>query len=206
MKFYEIRHNDSYTKVFAWAMGYGPLPDMPFLVGDLPERHKKFWELNPMPPGMEVGTGASKWPDFMGCGDSPPMYFVSERVLYALRSQGIEPLSATPMPIGINKSKKLREIPPPNYFVLRGVPGAEWDFAASGVPVDTQGKAILNPYPKNWPPPIQLKLSTWTGVKLFALSNFQEGQYTNLFCTEDIVNLAEKEKWTNVRFDPVLTT
>lgn len=110
------------------------------------------------------------------------------------------------MPIGLNKSKKLCEVPAPDYFVLRGVPGMEWDFPASGVPVDASGKAILNPYPKNWPPPVRLKLSTWTGAKLFALSNFQEGQYTNLFCTEEVVGLAKQEKWTNVRFEPVQTT
>ena len=202
MRIYKIIEGSPSTNGFAWASGYGPLPDMPFLVDSI-ERRKRFWELNPSPMGAKIDPGGYKWPDFMGCGHSPPMYFVSKRVLDAFRSQGIEPLSATPMPIGINKSKKLRDIPPPDYFVLRGVPGAEWDFTASGVPVDTHGKAILNPYPKNWPPPVHIKLSTWTGHQLFALSNFQEGQYTNLFCTENVVKLAEKEKWTNVRFDPV---
>jgi hypothetical protein len=32
-----------------------------------------------------------------------------------------------------------------------------------------------------------------------------EGPYTDLFCTDRVKELAEREGWTNVRFDPIIT-
>jgi hypothetical protein len=206
MKIYEIKHQAVDCAPFAWASGYGPLETVTFLSPIFLERRRKYWEVNPSPPGLKIDAGASKWPDFLGCGHPAPSYFVSDRVVHALQAINVDLLHLAEMPIATIGSKKLRVIPAPNYYILQAKPGIEWNFKASGLDVDSDGKPVMDASSKNWPPVINLKVKTWNGMDVFTFANWQVGLSTTLFCTERIVEIAKKEEWTNVRFDPVPTS
>ena len=77
------------------------------------------------------------------------------------------------------------------------------DFDAMSVNYDSSGQPVFesNKFMK----PIA-KLSTWNGKDLFSWNNWGNGLGLTLLCTERVVELAEKEKWTNVRFDPIPTS
>ena len=201
-RLFEISDNQSETKGFGWASGFGLLHSpMPFFHPlELP-RELRFAEVNPRPPGMVIDSGASKWPDFLGHGGGTPNYFVSEKVVEDMKSAGVPILRLTEMPVATINSKLLKDIPPPRYFVLEAAPGIEVDLAASGIPEDAEGKAVLNPLPKPWPPVLRLRRSSWNGTDLFTFSNL-EIRHTHI-CTERVVELAKTQGWTNCRFDPI---
>src|SRR5215203_5952041 len=74
--FYEITEDTSANKKFAFASGYGPLPQgMPFMHPKLLERMIQFWKVNPRPPGLSIEPGGKHWPDFLGHGSSGPPFF-----------------------------------------------------------------------------------------------------------------------------------
>ena len=174
---------------------------MPFLHPTQLERLREFWKVNPWPPGIYIETGRI-WPDFLGHGGGSPSFFVTERVLESMRTEGLTITRATEIPIGQIDSKALKDKPPPRYFVVETAPGIEVDFAATGIPTDAEGKPVLNPLPKPWPPVAwRLRLSSWNGADLFCYSNF--GGSLTLVCTEKVVELAKREGWTNCRFEPV---
>ncbi len=77
------------------------------------------------------------------------------------------------------------------------------DFAAMDVAMDASGKPV--PDPNKFRNPIA-KLSTWKGTDVFSWNNWGNGLGLTLLCTEKVVELAAKEKWTNVRFDPIATS
>ena len=110
-------------------------------------------------------------------------------------------LTETQFPVGKVKSRKLRCVPPPRYFACQWSGGIEVDWHATGVELDSKGLPIFG---LNIPPRVA-KLSTWNGDDIFSWTNWDVTHLTML-CTEKVVELAEKEKWTNVRFDPVLTS
>jgi hypothetical protein len=206
-KFFNITHASFDHRAFPWAYGYGPIDNMPFLHPLERERMDAFWKINPSPAGLEVGDGkcrARVWPDFLGCGGGPPRLFVSEEVVNSLTKETILPFRQTKMPVGRVLSKNLKAIPPPNYYVLEMLPGIETNWIKTGVPVDAQGKPILNPLPKPWPPFMTwMKLNTWNGADLFGWPTSDGWPSTRLLCTERIVEIAKRDKWTNVKFDPV---
>jgi hypothetical protein len=205
MTLYTIDHDQWSTKGFAWAAGYGPLPEMPFIHPTYMKSKKAYWAVNPEPPGLSIDPGGRKWPDLLGNGHSPPMFFVSERVLNDLRSIDAPIARATEMPIAEINAKALRNKPAPRYFVIETYPGIEVDLAATGFPVDANGKAILDPPPKPWPSPLKHSRETWNGADLFDYRHFgpTDGPYINLLCSERVKQLAEENKWTNVRFKPI---
>ena len=163
---------------------------MPFLHPTQLERLREFWKVNPWPPGIYIETGRI-WPDFLGHGGGSPSFFVTERVLESMRTEGLTITRATEIPIGQIDSKALKDKPPPRYFVVETAPGIEVDFAATGIPTDAEGKPVLNPLPKPWPPVAwRLRLSSWNGADLFCYSNF--GGSLTLVCTEKVVELAKR--------------
>jgi len=208
IRFFRIQDASSSTKSYAWAAGFGLLETpMPFLHPNQLARAVEFGKKNPRSPGLYIedydyGPKARKWPDFLGHGGvTSPSHFVSETVIEDLRANGAPIARVTEMPIAEIQATGLRSIPPPKYFALETVPGIEVDFAASGIPTDSEGKPILNPLPKPWPPIWRLKASSWNGADLFSYSNY--GGPLTLICTEKIVELAHKQRWSNCRFEPI---
>jgi hypothetical protein len=193
------------TKGFAWAGGYGPLESMPFLHPKFMERRLAYWKVNPEPPGLSIDPGGRKWPDFLGNGHSPPMFFVSERVVSDFQNIDVPIARVTEMPIAEINAKALKSKPAPKYFVIETIPGIEVDWEATGFKLDASGNPILNPPPNPWPSPYRYRLKSWNGTDLFAYRHFgpADGPYIDMFCTERVKELAEKEGWTNVRFKPL---
>ena len=203
---YQLDHNQWDTKGFAWAGGFGPLPGgMPFLHPTELKMSNAFWHMNPMPPGVTIDRGARAWPDLLGHGGGSPSFFASERVLNDLRSIDAPIARVTEMPIAEINARALKSKPAPRYFVIETIPGIEVDLIATGFRVDAAGRAILDPPPKPSPWPYRYRASSWNGTDLFAYRHFgpTNGPYTDLFCTERVKELAEREGWTNVRFKPL---
>lgn len=203
MSFYAIRYENE--PGMAWAGGYGPIDDLWFLRPPFLASKLRFWEVNPKPPGIHIDSGGRHWPDILGCGSSPPLFFVSDRVVNSLRAINATMGRVTEMPMAEIKAKALKSKPAPKYYVIETIPCIEVDLVATGFKLDVHGKAIVNPPPKPWPSPYRYRLDTWNGADLFAYRNFgpTEGPYTEMFCTERVKELAEKERWTNVLFEPL---
>lgn len=201
MKIYEI--HDAEAEGFAYAQGYGELAHpIPFLVGERLDRRREFWKINPRPPGLFIENKGSKWGDFMLCGSGLPSMVIGERVITAIKQLRHEIMTETEFPIGAIGNKKLKTIPPPRYYAVQWVGGIEVDWRATGVEHDDAGNPIivLGKVPNR-----VAKLSTWNGADIFSWTNWDSTHLTML-CTERVVELSEKEKWTNVRFDPVPTS
>lgn len=209
MNLYELREDTIGQGGFVYASGYGPIKNgMPFLHPISLERRQAFWKVNPQKPGLYIDDRGFKWPDLLANGHSPPMFFAGEKIVNGLLSIGAPVSRTTEMPIAeiLSKSKKLKAVSPPRYFVVETTPGIEVDFEASGFHVDENGRPILNPYPKP-APKLVFRADTWNGSDLFAYKHFgpTDGPYTQLFCTEKVKELAEKEGWTNIAFQPLET-
>jgi hypothetical protein len=159
----------------------------------------KSWEINPRKPGIHIDTVGVKWPDILGNGAGHPHEFHSTKVLSTFQKNNISLATVTEIPIAVIRSKRLKNIPPPEYYVLEAPFGIECD--TSGSDFDVNGKPIKSTGEYE----LVLKLSTWNGSDLMArptVSNVKQPWY-NLICTERIKELAKKDGWTNVRFDPV---
>src|SRR5690606_37894513 len=121
------------------------------------------WKINPTSPGLIIDPGGNKWPDLLGHGGGSPSFFISDRVLESLRSIGAPIGRVTEMPIAEINAKLLKTKPAPKYFVVETQPGIEVDFAASNIPTHSEGKPILTPLPKPWPPLIKVRADSWNG-------------------------------------------
>lgn len=196
-KIYSIR--SACAKGFAYASGYGPFKGMAFFE-NLPslvrERKKEAWDVYPMKPGLEIDEEGTKWPDVLHCGNPPPSEFFSGKVVDSLRANEIHSIRVTEVPVGNVGSSKLREIPHPAYHALEAEPGISIDYAASGIPLDKDGKPEL---PRGKSVVVHLDPLTWTGADIFKCSNWQRGGM-DLLCTERVKKIAEQEGWTNVEF------
>ena len=185
---------------FPYAHGFGKLEvPMPLLNGKLRELSEQFWRLHRRKAGIYTGESGSKWGDFMECAFAPPSTFITDRVLEALRKERGRVLTETEFPIAEVKSKKLRCVPPPRYFAVQWEAGIEPDWRAMEVPHDDQGRPITT-RPVGT---LIAKSSTWNGADIFSWHGW--GNNLPMLCTEKIVELAKKEKWTNCEFKPVIT-
>lgn len=208
-KFYKLSDASSDTRGFAWCPGYGPIDSMPFLTDEYIERQRQFWEVNKSRPlGMLVDDGnpwakAKKWPDFLGHGGGIPSFFVSEKVVETLNREAISYFRLTEIPVGEIDSKGLKEQEPPKYYVLEVEPGLHLNYEASMVPLDEQGAPQFQLRPSHFGVWNIGRLETWNGSDLFAWEGFPAKILSNLLCTERIIEIAKKYKWTNVKFDPV---
>jgi hypothetical protein len=201
MKIFRIRAANMNERKWAYAAGWGPLDGpMPFLNPVEMERKIAFWKVNPRPPGLIIhDTPASLWPDFLGNGGSPPIYFVSRKVLESLDRVGIPYARATPIPVAEIRAKKLRGVPPPDYYVLEAERGIQFHFERMGVPHDGKGKSLAPP--SKWPREEIFAESSWNGQHLFGYpATAYMGPTTLLHCTECLVDLAKAQNWTNVEF------
>ena len=208
MKLYSMFEGGYRPGGYAFASGYGPIDDLWFLNAKFLDRRRAYWKVNPEPPGLSIEPNAKSWPDFLGNGHSPPMFFVSERVVESLLRFGASLGRRTEMPIAEINAKALKSKPPPRYFVVETIPGLEVDLVATGFKLDAVGKAIVTPPPNPWPTPYHYRASSWNGSDLFSYRHFgpTDGPYTEMFCAERVKDLAQGEGWTNVRFVPLATT
>lgn len=202
MNIYTFKTGDS--SKYAYASGYRPFEGMSFF-DDFPEHLKnsriRSWEVNQGEPGMQIGDTGSRWPDLMECGNPPPSFVFSRKILASLESHGILPRRITPIPIGEIQSEKLKSVPHPDYFVIEALPGIEVDYAASGYVVDSDGLPDLNSPPLLPMPIPRYDPQTWTGADLFCQSNARHGPcHLTLLCTERVKEIALQDRWTNVSF------
>lgn len=202
MNFFDIGFENK--SGMAWAAGYGPIDDLWFIHPTSLKSKMQSWKLYPEKPGLHISSGGKHWPDILGCGDSPPGFFISDRVIESLRSIAAPMGRVTEMPIVEINAKALKNKPAPKYYVVETIPGIEVDLEATGFKLDRQGKPILNPPPNPWPT-YRYRLDSWNGEDLFAYRHFgpTDGPYVDMFCTERVKELAEREGWTNVRFKPL---
>ena len=201
MKIYFMTPGD--RQKWAWAGGWGPFADqIPFLHPIEIESKLAFWKVNPMAPGIHIDeTPAWAWPDFLGSGGAPPNFFVSRKVLESLLSEGIRYARATPIPVAVVNARRLKDVPPPEYFVLEAEQGIRFNFQAMGVPHDRHGKALVPA--SQWPKARIFDAASWNGLDLFAYPEVLfKGPNKILHCTERVVELAKRDGWTNIRFLP----
>ncbi|MGC4013485.1 MAG: hypothetical protein QM755_03045 [Luteolibacter sp.] len=200
MTFYRIGVAETSPNRYAWASGYGPVEFMPFLDSfseEIRESKWAFWKLNETHPGFNIDPGGREWPDLLGCGGGPPMHFFSERMLRDLQEEGIPFFRCTELPMGRNSSKRLQQIPPPNYFVLEAEPSMT--IRSVPVPIEPQ-VAARNETPPRWLLPYRTfgDIGTWNGTDLFSPSHGKS--LVSLFCTERVRELAGRRGWINVAF------
>jgi hypothetical protein len=212
MNFYTIDAKSIGGPEYAWASGYGPnaedIDDIPFLK-ESPEVMKRnlrdFWEVSKRGPGIKLDTWGKKWPDVLGCGQGSPSFFASQKIVEDLRNTGVSLLRLTEMPLAPPLPKKLRDVPPPRYYVLEGIPGLEVAWSAMKIPSDGANKIDFSKgYPKPWPPvEWKVSLSSWSGFDLVSYINWQLPM--TLVCTDKIRDLAKARNWTNIAFRPLVT-
>lgn len=205
MNFYRIGCWEAAPRKYPWVAGFGPLSNMPFFEAApvFWESKKRFWQVNPRPPGLFFDSGGREWSDVVGCGGGPPGYFVSERLLRDIEEAGVPILRATEMPIVEIKGKRLQKLPPPRYFVLEAAPGIATAYEAMGIRIGEDGKPIWTSEDVKRRPPLLFKRASWDGSHLFS---FYGNMPMNVYCSQYVVDLAERKGWTNVDFEPVECT
>lgn len=208
MKIYKLS-SDTKGNGYVYASGYGPLPGgMPFLKSGFLSQMEKYWEINQQKPGLYIDPGRKKgWPDFLSNGHSPPMFFVSHRVVNSLNNIGIDPARLTAMPIAEIQGRGHRKNQPPKYFVIEVNSGIEVAYEESGFKVDSEGKMIFPATERPRGSKLIFKLDTWDGSDLFSYTLHESSPppHDILLCTERILQLAEADGWTNARFTEVPT-
>jgi len=206
MKLYQLTSGTS-DNGYVYASGYGPLKSMPFLPSVFLDRMNKYWKVNPEEPGLDIEPGRKRqWPDFMYNGHSPPMYFISEKVIHDLKTVGIEFYRITQMPIAIIHGKWHKNNTAPKYYVAEiEIGGIEQDYIASGYDefgadgTPTREAIVRRPaFTKN-----VYTADTWNGKDLFSTTPRSRtfDTSTTLFCTEKVKTLGEKSGWVNVEFE-----
>ena len=202
-KFYQINSWAVGGPLYPWSSGYGPLSEMPFIEA-LPVIWRE-WIKGPLmgqgyPPGMSIDGGGKIWSDFIGNSGGAVPFFVSERVISDLKTIEVNVWRKTEMPIASIKSKRLKSLPYPKYYVIEAEPGIKVDYEASGVPLDGEGSPLIKQRDKNHQGPLTLRLDTWNGEDLVSQD---PGATIRIICTEKVKELAALQKWTNVEFTPI---
>jgi len=205
MKLYRLS-DDVSENGYAYFSLYGSIDDMRFLPPKLLELNNKSWEIDPMKPGMEIAPGRKRaWPDFIHNGSGYPGFFVSDKVIWTLKSVEIEFYRLTEMPIGAIQGKWHQTNPPPKYYVAEiEFGGIMQDYKLSGYDEldlhggPTRDARLRRPAFTN---DVYI-LNTWNGKDIFSYtpSGAVVDASTSLFCTEKVKFLAERNGWTNVKF------
>lgn len=146
---------------------------------------------------IEKGT---QWPDAVGSGGSGPRFFVSERVVDGLKAVAKTSFRPHPMEIADVTSKRLRELKPPKYFYLELLGRIDIELRASGLcesaPCPECFKSPVIEEATGYVP----KPETWDGQALFSIRNYPIAAF---FCTEEVLELARKDRWSNFSFQPM---
>lgn len=197
-RFYEFRHNSSYTRGFTWASSIRPRSEIIRRV--CPE----FGVISQYPNGEfdVVVEGGSRYPDILGCG-AYPFLIVSETVVNAWRDAGITSFHSYLVRVVEvrSRSKNLRETVPPYYFRIEIDGHCSIDLAASGLEVLRFAPECeylaTNP---SMATGFQMVTDSWDGSPLFRDRLY----YPRVsFCTQLVLDIAHKYKFTNFRFEPM---
>ena len=203
IKFYKMCDTD--RKAFAQACGFGPLPDgMPFLHPEELKLLKMSWEVsNLVTPGLIV-DGGKIWPDFLFKSGWGPRALLSQKIIDSLVNEKISIARITHMPIAKVEAPRLLGKAPPKYYVLEALPGIEIDYTASGIPVSGDGNPDYSGIAKRPPNALWfLRAETWNGTDLMGWQNPAGRPSSQLIVSQRVVDLAERDGWTNVKFDPI---
>jgi hypothetical protein len=154
----------------------------------------------------EKGT---KWPDVLGCGHWP-LLIVSAQVVSAWELEGAGCFPHKKVEFLDPLPRKLVGTTPPPYYWIDGAKlrGALIDFDASGFvgvafcrECGTRSHNISATFKRQhssvWP--FVFRPSTWTGSNLFTT----DISAAKFFCTDKLVEIATKYRFTNFRFIPV---
>lgn len=160
----------------------------------------------PPMPDLRV-TDGTKWPDFIGASQPYIGFHVSRRVVDALIANKITGFTTGSMGLIEVSPGRLRQNPPPEYLDIRfehrvpidyermGSRAKEWcqvcdtklDKPQSFVDVLHRPESV----PRVW--------SRCAGYDLFLPSS---NCYSPVYCSERIVDIANREQWTGVAFSP----
>jgi hypothetical protein len=200
MKIYDIKATGNYGKPWAWASGlmwYEGKMDY-WTPGPTLDSFRKYCSVeDEMLPGINIDNVGRLWPDWLGAGGGVPSYYVSQRVIDSLRRAGISYRRAIEMPIGHIASKKLRQIPPPVYYVLEAPAAMTINLVKRKVPgIDCFGRPIGRMIEESH---YVAKADDWPGTELVSIKRLppKEQDYIFLFATQRIVDLAAEDGWTN---------
>ncbi|MDB5357074.1 MAG: hypothetical protein JWN24_3527 [Phycisphaerales bacterium] len=145
----------------------------------------------------EIETG-TQWPDVIGTGlGHSPMF--SQRVVSTLREQKVRGFEEQPVEIYRINDARLRALPAPRYYYFKLVGKIEIDVEAIGAPQER-----LCPGCRRMQPGVNVRRflplpDTWDGSDIFTMSNAPG----LVCCTERVLLLARRERWTNCRFEPI---
>jgi len=198
MSFYTLSDNSSYMRDFTWATTIYSRSEMIERV--CPE----CGAVENYPSGAfdVVVEGGSKYPDVLGCG-AYPFLIVTEAVVTAWQKEGISCFHTYSVGIAEVKSRRLRGVSPPRYLRVEIDGRCKIDLIASGVDVvricSKCHRVMERPkYP--FQHGYRMEVGSWDGCALFRDPVF----YPRVnFCTEAILELARRYRFTNFRFEPM---
>jgi hypothetical protein len=147
---------------------------------------------------VEEGT---KYPDILGCG-AYPFLIVSEQVVTMWQHHHIHSFTTYPVGVAEVNSKKLKDVPPPQYYRVEIDGRCAIDLEASGLRiVDYEPDCDRYTLERiNGPKRFQMVADSWDGSDIFRDTKFYPGVS---FCTQSILDLAREYQWTNFRFEPM---
>ena len=188
---------------YPWVGWLGPLADLSYadrLPPRLSENQKAFFKANShISSGLHIDSG-SIWSDILGFGGTVPSFFVSERIINTLKSENIPLLNTIQAPIAKieKRGKKLLLSSAPNYYLMEAPPGILRNWEEMGYVLNSDG----TPNREKMPNPRKqqcLKATSWLNLDIFCPDD--PICTTDIYCTDRIVELAEKHQWTNIAFE-----
>jgi hypothetical protein len=144
---------------------------------------------------------ATEWPDCMQDLASIPGLLLSQRVVEVLRAECTGILDFQPARVIQNTCAKLRT-EPPLYFYMNIAGRIDIDPVASEVtgPEPCSGCYVRDGYfEARRLVPVR---ESWDGSDLFKIRNLGTGQ---IYCSRRVVELARRERWTNLNIQPMDT-
>ena len=194
---------------YAWSDDYTPFDEIHKFLdknSSLAQGLYDYWKLDSVksrPPGFCIYQGALKWPDILFSVFYVPGNIVSQKVIDTFDKVGCKYEILCKAPIGEILSKRLKKIPPPDYFIVKIFPGIHIAWDTLGYAVDNDGYLIVDPRPKPLPPSeLPLYSDSWNSEPLFSYSNYRPNNKT-MFCSEGLRMMAIADGWESVAFREV---
>lgn len=196
MRFFRFSHNSSQEREWARAVSIQPTSHEVAWHCELCGRAANF------PSGsFDVKVEGGPWlPDFLGCG-SHPLLIVSERVVSGWETRGIRSFRAFPVGISAVSESRVQLNSSLRYYRIQISGECRVNFLASGATITSICKLCGEvrtdvPYIRDY----ALLAGSWDGSPLFRDNRF----FPNItFCSEEAKKIAEAERFTNIRFEPV---
>jgi len=195
--FYVFRNNSSYKDIYTWAISIIPESEMIEEGCDECESYSEY------PSGSfgVVCEGGSQYPDILGCG-AYPFLIVSESVIFAWSTASKFEYHAFPVTVREVRSRSLHIKDAPKYFRIEIDGRCNIDLEASGFEIVTPCPAcgIAPKMRKGLDYTFFMTPNSWDGSSMFRdISLFPLVS----FCTESLVDLAQRYKLTNFHFAPM---